>query len=262
MRIILKHISILLIVFLWQINAFAQIGKYHDVIPDVPTTPALVHDFGNMLTADEEFSLEQKLNKFNNETSNELAIVIVDNLGEMEVGDFAIELGRKWDIGKASKRNGILLLVSKTDRKIFIAPGDKLQGALTDGECGSIIRNIIVPNFKAGNTYEGLSQASDKIIEAVEGEFTNDEIAQGDGVSGFAAILFILFFIVIFIVIIYSIRNKNNIYVSRRGYRYDDDNWTRGGGFGGGSDNDSGGGFGGFGGGGSGFDGGGASGSW
>lgn len=226
-----------------------------------------------MLNPDEEFQLESKLQIFEKETSNELAIVTVPNLGEMEVGDFAFELSRKWNIGKASKRNGVLLLVAKEDRKVFIAVSDKLQGALTDGECGSIIRNTIVPNFRAGRTYDGLSEASDNIIKATQGEFTNDEMPQGEGISIFSLLFILLIFGILFFAFMYSIRNRKNIYVSRRGYKYDDEDWTpRGGGifgggfsggsFGGNDSGSSGGGFGGFGGGGGGFDGGGAGGSW
>ena len=44
--------------------------------------------------------LEKKLVKFNEETSNEIAVVTVESLGGLEVSQFANELGRKWNIGK------------------------------------------------------------------------------------------------------------------------------------------------------------------
>jgi uncharacterized protein len=266
----LKFIVFLLFAFL-QVNLFAQSEKYHDAIPNVPSTPALVNDLADMLTPEEELKLESKLETFNNETSNEIAVITVDTLGGLEVSEFANELGRKWDIGKEKRKNGVILLVSKKDRKVNISPGYGLQGALPDVICSRIIRENIVSNFRAGNVFAGFDEATDNIIAATKGEFTNDEYAQGDGISLFTLLFIIIIFGIIFMAIMYSLRNKKNIYVSRRGYHYDDDDWTpRGGGlfgggfggFSGGSDNDSGGGFGGFGGGGGGFDGGGASGSW
>lgn len=263
MKITIKYIVFLVLIFL-QINLFAQVDTYHAVIPDVPSTPALVNDLGDMLTPAEEQLLETKLEKFNTETSNEIAVVTVESLGDLEVSQFANELGRKWDIGKATKRNGVLVLISKNDRKINISPSDKLQGALPDVICSRIIRENIVPNFKNKQYYSALNEATDNIMAATKGEFTNDNT--GEGVSGFPVIFIILIFGFIFIAFMYFIRNKNNIYVSRRGYNYND--WTPGaggffgGGFGGNNNDSDGGGFGGFGGGGSGFDGGGASGSW
>lgn len=241
-------------------------SKYHSQIPDVPATPALVNDFGKMLTPDEVLLLETKLLNFEKESSNEVVIVTLESLGGLEIADFAVELGRKWDIGKESKKNGVLILASKTDRKINISPAYGLSGVLPDVVCSRIIREQIVPNFKNGNIYKGFDEAVDKIIGYSKGEFTADE--KGNG-GGFPVILFIIFFIILIFVFFFVIRNKNGgTYVSRRGYRNIDAGWGSGGGFfggdswGGGSSGSDSGGFGGFGGGGGGFDGGGASGSW
>jgi uncharacterized protein len=267
MKIRIKYIAFLVLIFL-QINLFAQADKYHAAIPDVPSTPALVNDLGDMLTPAEEQLLETKLEKFNTETSNEIAVVTVESLGDLEVSQFANELGRKWDIGKATKRNGVLILISKNDRKINISPSDKLQGALPDVICSRIIREDIVPNFKKREYFIALNDATDHIIAATKGEFTNDQIGQGKEIHGFSAIIILLVFAFLFVAFMYFFRDKNNIYVTGRGYQYGGDEWDPrggvffGGSFGGNSNDHDGGSFEGFGGGGSGFDGGGASGSW
>jgi uncharacterized protein len=263
----MKFNYIVVLVFL-QLNLLAQVDKYHIVIPDVPSRPALVNDLGDLLTTEEENLLETKLVKFNKETSNEIAVVTVESLGDLEVSQFANELGRKWSIGKATKRNGVLVLISKNDRKINISPSDKLQGALPDVICSRIIREDIVPNFKKREYFIALNEATDHIIAATKGEFTNDQIGQGKEIHGFSAIIILLVFAFLFVAFMYFFRDKNNIYVTGRGYHYGGDEWgPRGGGFfggsfGGNSNDNDGGSFEGFGGGGSGFDGGGASGSW
>lgn len=231
----------------------------------------LVNDFGNMLSQEEELLLEQKLLRFNNETSNEITVVTVQDLGGLEVQEFALELGRKWDIGKESKKNGVVVLASKDDRKINISPARGLQGALPDIICGRIIRENIVPNFKAGNFYNGFSDGVDRIISATKGEFKNEQYGNSEEISPMVLLLIFIGIIGFFFFINYMNSKNRNIYASRRGYRVDTDTWlnlpSSGGGWfnsggWGSSDNDSGGGFGGFGGGGGGFDGGGASGDW
>jgi uncharacterized protein len=220
-----------------------------------------------LLNSEEQDSIESKLYRFERETSNEIAVVIIDTLGYMEISEFATELARKWAIGKASKRNGVLVLISKKDHAIQISPADRLQGVLTDGTCGKIIRSIMVPEFRAGQFYDGISKGTEAIMQATRGEFSAEE-EQGSGADALIFFFIIVVFIVILLFIIF--RKNKQVYVSRRGYRYDDDwnnrggGWFGGGGFGGGSwggGSSGGGGFGGFGGGG-GFDGGGASGSW
>jgi len=266
---IIKCSYLLLVVFFYSTSTSFSQSTYHAEIPDLPAKRALVNDLGDMLSNEEELLLENKLLNYEKTSSNEIAIVTVASLGDFEIADFAVELGRKWDIGKAGKKNGVLILASKGDRKINISPAYGLQGVLPDVICSRIIREQIVPNFKAGRVYAGFDLAVDKIIGYTNGEFTADE--KGGGGLPTLVILF-LFMLFIFIFFFVLRKKGGNTYVSRRGYK-NDDTWAGGGGFLGGllggssgsswgGDDDSGGGFGGFGGGGGGFDGGGASGSW
>lgn len=268
-----RHIVSVLLLAIYCLLSTAGFARqeFHKVIPDLPATPRLVNDFADMLSDGEEAQLETRLLNFEKESSNEVTIVTVTDLGDMDVSEFALELGRKWDIGKEKKKNGVLLLVSKNDRKVNISPGYGLSGALPDITCGRIIRENIVPHFKQGDYYQGLEEAITRIIQATKGEFTADEVPQVKISPILVLFILILCFGLIF-VFFYSIRNHKNVYVSRRGYRQHDrwgsGGWFGGGGFGGfggggfGGGNSGGGGFGGFGGGGGGFDGGGASGSW
>jgi uncharacterized protein len=262
--------SFLILLITFQIVVFGQSPSLLKALPEVPSPPHLVNDLGGMLTDEEELKLETKLIEYEKNTSNEIAIVTVDNIGEFEISEYANELGRKWDIGKSSKKNGVLILASKSDRKINISPGYGLSGVLPDGVCGSIIRQQIVPNFKAGNYYLGFDAAVEKLKQHISNEFTAEETTE-DGIGLFVFLFIFFIFIAIIFFFFYISRNRSSTYVSRRGWTTKHDDWNSnsgggwlGGGFGGfgGGGSDSGGGFGGFGGGGGGFDGGGASGSW
>ncbi len=268
MRKLILHITPFFICLLFSFQIiFGQ--TFHKEIPESPNPPKLVNDFAQMLSPQETLNLEAKLLAFEKKTSNEITVVTVMELGDLDVATFAHELGRKWDIGKDKKRNGVILLASKNDRKINISPGYGLSGALPDITCNRIIRNFIVPNFRNENYYEGIDQATTAIMEATQGEFIADEVpaASGDGMF----IFFLIFFMIIVFLFYYISSRRKGVYVSRRGYKYNDNGWDVPmggfggfGGFGGGNSGSSGdsGGFGGFGGGGDGFDGGGASGSW
>ena len=275
MRTLLNFFLIMAVLLSQGVHtAFSQNSSLEKVLPDVPSTPRLVNDLGNMLTEDEELRLENKLFQYEQKTSNEIAVVTIDSLYGHVIEDYAVALGRKWDIGKSSKKNGVLILASRADRKINISPAYGLSGVLPDVICARIIREYIVPNFKAGNYYQGFDEATDVMFSHIANEFTADPSEDGSGALSFFVLffIFILFMLIIF-GFFYSIRNRKSTYVSRRGWINKDDDWTGGswggggfGGFGGGSwgggSSSGGGGFGGFGGGGGGFDGGGSSGSW
>ncbi len=261
-----------ILIFLFSIAASAQ-----DEIPNRSSPPRLVNDFTKekLLTPEQAAALEQKLTAYDDSTSNQVAVVIVDDLKGYSAADYAIALGRKWGVGNKNFDNGVVVLVStgggEGNRAVFIAPGYGLEGAVTDLIADAIIDHELVPNFKAGNYYRGLDEATDAIIRAAEGRYKAPEgygKKKGKGI-GIGAIVFFLILIFLFSGIGGGGRGGGGM-VSRRGYGDVGAGWIigsllggagRGGGGGwSGGGGGGGGGFGGFGGGG--FGGGGAGGSW
>lgn len=262
-----------ILIFLFSIAASAQVEK---VIPNRPSPPKLVNDFTKekFLTTEQADALEQKLVAYDDSTSNQVSVVIVDDLNGYSAADYAIALGRKWGVGNKNFDNGVVVLVStgggEGNRAVFIAPGYGLEGAVTDLIADAIIDHELVPNFKVGNYYRGLDEATDAIIRAAEGRYKAPEgygKKKGKGI-GIGAIIFFVILIVVFSGIGGG-RGGGGGMVSRRGYGDVGAGWIigsllggagRGGGGGWSGGGGGGGGFGGFGGGG--FGGGGAGGSW
>ncbi len=225
-------------------------------------------DRAGLLSSAERQTLNQKLIAFDDTTSNQIVVVILPTLDGADPGQFATELGQAWGVGQGDTDNGVVLLVSTEDRQVFIATGFGLEGAIPDAVAGQIVRRIIVPSFRQGQFYGGISEAVSALMAAAAGEYSVADgrpQGPGDGVP--------LSLIVIIIVIVLALissrrddgRGGGGQRVRRRsgmppvivfpgsfggGHR-------GGGGFGGGF---GGGGFGGFGGGG--FGGGGAGGGW
>ena len=63
------------------------------------------------------------------------------------------------------------ILLSKKDRKIWIAPGYGVEERLTAGINGELTRNIIIPEFKAGSYYSGLDKGADAIFKVLQGKY-------------------------------------------------------------------------------------------
>lgn len=232
--------------------------------PDKPSPPRLVNDFAHMMSGSEVEELEAKLLEYEKSSSTQITVVTIKNLGGYEISQYAVELGNKWGVGHKGKNNGVVLLASMEDRKVNISTGYGLEGALTDIMCGRIIRNEIVPEFKAGNYYGGFTKGADAIIKATKGEYTAEEVYELD--EDVKDLLLGLFILIIAIIARFISKRRGGgggSYMSGRGA---DDlgrgmfwgTFLGGGHSGGGSS--SGGGFGGFGGGS--FGGGGSSGSW
>lgn len=253
---------------------FATTAYSQTEIPDRPSPPQLVNDFTNTLSAQEQQRLEQKLVAYNDSTSTQVAILIIDSYGEDEPNQFGVKVFDSWKIGEAGKNNGLLITVATEDKKMFINTGYGLEDRITDAAAIGIVENYMKPAFQNNNFYQGLNDATTIIFDLAAGKYTADQFTEDNAGKGIGLGVFLVFFFII-ITIISRIRNIRNHHMgtgrsgglsfltmmmlmgsggSHRG-SFGDFN-SGGGGFGGGG----GGGFGGFGGGMTG--GGGAGGSW
>ncbi len=236
-----------------------------------PKPTGFVVDQANILTPEEEAQLTQKLEALKAQSNREFAIATIRDLQGYDISDYGYQLGRAWGVGNEGADDGILLIIAPNERKIRIEVGYGLEGIITDGLSGQIIRQEITPQFKAGNMFAGIDAGVNAIgsqlllppeeAAALAKQATTK--ARNDRKSGRVWNLIFWLFI-IFIVILPMLRR------ARGERRYDDSGlpiiiWGNSGGFGSSSGGFGGGGFGGggFGGfGGGGFGGGGASGGW
>jgi uncharacterized protein len=262
MKKILLIISVLI-----SLIAFGQ-----KEIPPKPNPPRLVNDFtGKFLTPEQVQSLEFKLKTYDDTTSNQIAIVIVNTLNGMDESQFATELGEKWGVGGSAQfDNGIVILVSTGEaedgrRKAFIAVGRGLEGAIPDITAGHIFDDYLVPNLRSGNYYRAFDQTTDALIQAAAGEYkapAGYRKKKGGGVS-MGKIIIGLIILWVILGMFGGRGGGRGGYMSRRGYRGFGGPVIFPGGFGGGFGGGGfGGGSGGGGFGGGSFGGGGAGGDW
>ncbi len=223
----------------------------------------LSKNFPDFLKANEALQMEEKLEQFSNQTSNQICIVIVDDLNELEPADYATRIINEWGIGKKASDNGIVILLQLKPGKggrDFIAIGYGLEGAIPDLATKRVREEELYPYLKKGENYTALDKTTDKLMQLAKGEVNvQDYIRQSSNRSSDRTLPTIIFIIVIIIFIIRRFFGGGG-----GGYTYSGHGrstfWGGGfgsGGFGGGG---SGGGFGGFGGGRSG--GGGSGGGW
>nr|WP_173837404.1 TPM domain-containing protein [Flavobacterium sp. 14A] len=248
-----------------------NLGFAQFTIPPKPEFQTSVYDYAKVLSASEKAQLEQKLIQYADTTTTQIVIITIESLKGEDIGILTPKWGHEWGVGGTQKDdNGVLILLAKAERKIWISAGYGLEDRLTAGIGGEITRNIILPEFRAGSYYNGLDKGTDALFDVFKGKYKGKrKAAEGND--------FPLLPLIIIIVIIIALASRNKgggnsgnrggggpslldvIILSSLG------RGGGGGGFGGGS---SGGGFGGGGGGfgggfgGGGFSGGGSGGGW
>lgn len=190
----------ILLFFSFLFTVFVVEAQYK--IPEKPKFQTSVYDYINLLTKEQKNSLEKKLISYSDTTSTQMVIVIIPSTEGENIAYLAANWGEKWGIGQKEKDNGILILLSKKDRKVTIASGKVTEGKLTDLMSTRIIESRMIPEFKMGNFYKGLNKGADGIFEVLTGEFKESKKRrpkqkESDG-WGFFPFLIILILIIIF----------------------------------------------------------------
>ncbi len=137
----------------------------------VPRLKGRVNDYAGMLSSYTERQLDDILRQLEQTDSTQIVVLTIPSLEGDNLEAFSIRVAEQWKIGQKGFDNGAILLIAKKERKIRIEVGYGLEGRLTDLVSGQIIRNVIVPQFRAGNINRGISNGIQAMIKAVRGEF-------------------------------------------------------------------------------------------
>lgn len=257
------------------------------VAQNFPPLTGRVVDQANLLRPEQKVDLDSKLSALEAQSGRQFVVATVNSLDGQDISDYTYRLGRHWKIGDEKRDDGAVMVVAPNERKVWISSGYGAGAYLTDSVTGRIVREAILPRFKAGDMGGGIIAGADRVIEVMKlppEEAAKQAQAAGaaekrkgrsGGAAGFIPVVFI---VVIFFMVIGGISRAagGRRYKGRRsgggidplvvlwGLQALSQASRGGGGWGGGG----GGGFGGFGGGGGfsggggSFGGGGAGGSW
>ncbi len=216
-----------------------------------PDSRFFVNDFADVIDSAAEDEIYSRAAALQEKTTAQVVVVTVNTLDGEEPADYALGLGRQWGVGQKDKDNGVVILLSKTERQIYIAVGYGLEGALPDSKTGRIIELYGLDYLKEDDFSTGLLEIFKAIVNEVyieygeepEEGYTEIDETHEDSLDEYSAKIYgakvaaswvILLVCVVLFVLIFG----------RKGLRFF---WFGGpGGFGGG-------GFGGFGGSGGGF---------
>jgi uncharacterized protein len=135
---------------------------------DLPRPAGLVNDFAEKLQPSERESLESKLRDYEQATSNEVAIAIVQSLDGQSVEEYANRLFKAWGIGKKERNNGVLLLWAPAERKVRIEVGLGLESAIPNEAAADILRSVTAA-FRQEDYAGGLNAGVDGIIARLNG---------------------------------------------------------------------------------------------
>lgn len=144
------------------------------VIPNPRDSGGWVADEAGYLKASGAIqNINQLIEKLENETGAEIAVVVLPSIGETSPKEFANALFETWGVGKKGKDNGILFLHVIDQRRLEIETGDGMEGILTDIKCNRILDDVVIPQFRSDNFSAGIYLG----VKALERAIRNPEIS-------------------------------------------------------------------------------------
>lgn len=123
-----------------------------------------------VLSAGAVAKADSLLMKLEQATGVETVVVAVKRLEGNDAFSFAMDLARKYKIGKKDKNNGLIIVLTTEDREYGIFPGSGLEGTLPDARCYSIRSQYMLPALKKGMWDEAILKAT----AAINGVIRND----------------------------------------------------------------------------------------
>jgi uncharacterized protein len=227
----------------------------------LPTLTDPVMDQAQMISPSKRAELNEYLRSLRARGGPQVAVLTLVDLNGLPVEQASIRVVDKWQLGSKEKDDGVLILISKSERAMRIEVGQGLEGAIPDAYAKRMIDQLMIPSFRQGDFGGGVEQAIYRIVELSNPELATEQPKRYRGIyvehnlkpnwlhllGLFIMAWFFLFTKIgrwILVMMLFSSRGGSS---HRGGWR-----GGSGGGFGGG----------GFGGGGGGFSGGGASGRW
>ena len=122
-------------------------------VPDKPSEFAYAYDFsGAVLDSGDVASIAEYGEALETQTGVQAIAVVVDFLDGMEAGDYATDIINSWGVGSADEDNGVVVLLARGDRDIFIGTGRGIDRKLTGSKCGELIDENI--DYFANNQFD------------------------------------------------------------------------------------------------------------
>lgn len=147
-------------------NVLAVYGE----IPEA-TEEFYVNDYAGVFSDDWKDKLCEAGKELKDETTAQLVVLTVDTTDGEDISDYAVETGRKWGIGAKDKDNGVLVVLSVSDRKVWVAVGYGLEGKLPDSKTGRLLDEYAVPSYKEDKFEKGTVELYYALLNEIRDEY-------------------------------------------------------------------------------------------
>ena len=133
-------------------------------VPNPKSNNGFVSNPDNILSEGTVNEINSLLTSLEEQTSSQVAVVVLDSICDNDIFDFAQNLFKHWGIGQAKEDNGLLILLALDKRTVRLHTGYGLEGDLPDIITKHIEMRKMVPYFKEGDYDTGILEGVREVV--------------------------------------------------------------------------------------------------
>lgn len=131
----------------------------------IPALTSPVMDLAGFFDQAQKKDLSDLAYEIHTNQGPQITILTVPDLQGYPIEEFSIRVAEKWQLGTKEKGNGLLMILSRADRKVRIEVGEGIEGEITDYEANQYINQFLVPSFKGGDFYGGFRSVMEDVAQ-------------------------------------------------------------------------------------------------
>jgi uncharacterized membrane protein YgcG len=147
----------------WSIAAGAAVV----VAQTLPKPAGKVGDAAGVLTPAARACLESLLTTLEQDTAADVVVATTTSLEGLSVEAYGKKVFDEWQLGKAARDSGVLVLVAPTERKMRLEVGSGLVTAIPDDLAAAIIRDDFIPSFRDGKYEAGILAGVRRVVDTI-----------------------------------------------------------------------------------------------
>lgn len=208
----MKHIQLFLLILLSLPTLGASYTLDNIPNPKVYDSRTYVSNPDGIIQTTTVQEINILLDSLEKATRTEVAVVIVESIGNENIEPFATNLFKKWGIGKAKEDNGLLVLFVLDQRKIRFETGYGIEGLLTDAMSNRIQNQSMFPYFKANDYDTGFLKGMQHVVSVLKQEnfVAEKKTIPWGQILPLVAAAYLIIFVISFIWISSSVKKVRN----------------------------------------------------
>ena len=137
---------------------------------EVPPLSSHVNDYADMIGADAQQAIDDRLAKLEADTGAQVVVLTVPSLEGGSLEEFTLRIAETWKLGREDTDDGLIIFVARDDRMIRLEVGYGLEGTVPDALANRIIDERMAPAFRNGDFEGGIASAAEAVEILVRGE--------------------------------------------------------------------------------------------